>query len=154
MCSLALIFATLVAVSPPTITSSLGIPFIIVHAPKATLHLEIANTEQEREQGLMNRVHLEPHSGMIFVFPVDQQVDFWMKNTLISLDMVFVDSDGRVRQVTAHVPTVSPSLPDAEIPLEPGNARYVIELAAGEAERDGIVPGVILGNITAVPPAR
>src|SRR5581483_4296092 len=134
MYNLSFILATLLALASPQPRS-----IITVQAPKATLRLEIANTEPEREQGLMNRTHLAPHTGMLFVFSVDQPVDFWMKNTLISLDMVFVGPDGRVREVTANVPTIPASLPDDQIPLEPGTAKYVIELPAGEAAGDGIL---------------
>jgi hypothetical protein len=126
---------------------------LIVQTPTTTLQLEIATTEQQREQGLMNRTHLAPHSGMLFVFPSDQPVSFWMKNTLISLDMVFVDANGTVRQVIANVPTVSPALPDDQIPLEQSSGKYVIELAAGAAAKDGIVPGAVLGNIKQAPTA-
>jgi uncharacterized membrane protein (UPF0127 family) len=65
-----------------------------------------------------------------------------MKDTLVPLDMVFVASDGTVRQVYANVPVVPASLPDDRIPLESGTAKYVIELPSGEAALDGIVTGV------------
>ncbi len=116
----------------------------IVDAPRAQLRLETATTELERERGLMSRSALAPHTGMLFVFDSDGPVSFWMKDTLVSLDMVFVSSDGTVRRVFARVPTVALDTPDNDIPLESGRARYVIELGAGEAARDGIVPGVRL----------
>ena len=125
---------------------------IVMHAPKADLHLEVARTEQQREHGLMNRTSLPEHTGMIFVFGADAQVAFWMKDTLIPLDMIFVAADGTVRQVYASVPVVAPNTPDAAIPLEPGSGKYVIELRAGEAAQDGIAPGVKL-PVDEVPPA-
>lgn len=115
-----------------------------MHAPKADLRLEVAQTWQQQERGLMGRTALAPDSGMLFVFSADQPVAFWMKNTLISLDMVFVASDGVVRSVAAAVPTPAPGVSDAAIPREPGVAKYVIELAAGEAARAGIAAGVHL----------
>lgn len=114
---------------------------VVVHAPKADLHLEVAQTDAQREHGLMNRTSLPPHTGMIFVFPHDGDVAFWMKDTLIPLDMVFVAGDGTVRLIDSNVPTVPVNTPDGNIPLEKGTAEYVIELPAGEALRDGIVAG-------------
>jgi hypothetical protein len=124
-------------------------PAITVRAPQATLHLEVATSEADRERGLMYRTSLPANTGMLFVFGSDGPIDFWMKNTLIPLDMVFVAGDGTVRKVFARVPVVSPTLPDGKIPLEESSARYVIELAAGEAAADGIVPGTKLTDVTA-----
>ncbi|HEY4433589.1 MAG TPA: DUF192 domain-containing protein [Candidatus Cybelea sp.] len=116
----------------------------LVHAPKANLTLEVARTEAQRERGLMFRQSLPPHTGMIFVFERDEQIAFWMKNTLIPLDMVFIASDGTVRRVFAGVPVVQANTPEGQIPQEQSRARYVIELPAGEAAADGIAAGVKL----------
>ncbi len=121
-----------------------GLPTTVVVAPKARLVLETATTDAERERGLMNRTALPPHTGMLFVFDADGPISFWMKGTLISLDMVFVASDGTVRKVFAQVPVLPPNTPDNAIPLESGPARYVIELPAGEAAKDGIESGTRL----------
>jgi uncharacterized membrane protein (UPF0127 family) len=120
------------------------LPVVTIHAPKATLRLEVARTQSQRERGLMDRTVVPPHTGMIFVFDRDAPVDFWMKDTLVPLDMIFIGQDGTVRTIYSNVPVVSPKLPDSEIPLEPGVAKYVIELPAGEAAQDGIVAGVKL----------
>ncbi len=120
------------------------LPITLAFAPRAQLRLETATTPQEQERGLMNRTTLAPHTGMIFVFDGDELRSFWMKDTLIPLDMIFVASDGTVRTVFANVPVLPPNMPDDKIPLESANAQYVIELSAGEAARDGIVPGVRL----------
>lgn len=128
-----------------------GLATMPVQAPKATLVLEVARTEQQREYGLMNRRSLPEHTGMIFVFPADQQIAFWMKDTLIPLDMVFIAADGTVRKVYANVPVLAPHTADVDIPLEPGIGKYVIELPAGEAAQDGITEGVKL-DVTHVPP--
>ena len=92
----------------------------------------------------MYRTSLAPHTGMLFVFDADQQVAFWMKNTLVPLDMAFVAADGTVRKVFANVAPAPPSARDEDIPRESAAAKFVIELPAGEAARDGIVPGVKL----------
>jgi len=135
-------FASPLDSSPAPVVSALAT--IDVHAPKATLHLEVADTDTTRERGLMDRTALPPHHGMLFVFDQDGPVDFWMKDTLLPLDMVFVGTDGTVRTVAAKVPVVPLDTPDDNIPHRRGEARYVIELAAGEAARDGIVPGIHL----------
>jgi uncharacterized membrane protein (UPF0127 family) len=124
-----------------------SLPVIEIHAPRAALHVQVAVTGPQRERGLMGVAHLAPHTGMIFVFEKDAQVDFWMKDTLIPLDMIFVAADGKVRRVYAKVPIVSPALRDSEIPLEDGVAKYVIELPAGEAARDGLVDGARVNGL-------
>lgn len=125
-------------------TLAFTLPAVIVHAPHADLTLEVARTESQREYGLMNRATIPSHTGMIFVFGSDEPVAFWMKDTLVPLDMIFVAADGTVRRIYANVAVVKPSLPDADIPREPGTAKYVIELRSGEAAADGIVTGMKL----------
>jgi hypothetical protein len=125
---------------------------IVVHAPKADLTLEVAGTETAREQGLMDRTVVSPHTGMLFVFERDESVDFWMKDTLVPLDMIFIAGDGTVRRVFSNVPVVAPTLPDEQIPREAAPAKFVIELPAGEASADGIVDGVKLDLRGAPPP--
>lgn len=124
-----------------------------VHAPRNDLVLEVARTEEQREHGLMDRTVLPAHTGMLFVFDADEPVAFWMKDTLVPLDMVFIAADGRVRRVFADVRVVSPSLSDDRIPRESSAARYVIELPANEAAADGIAAGVQL-DLHGVPPAQ
>jgi uncharacterized protein len=120
---------------------ALTLPVVIVHAPRADLTLEVARTEPEREHGLMNRTTVSPHTGMIFVFDRDAPVAFWMKDTLVPLDMVFLAADGTVRRIFPNVAVVAPATPDDAIPREAAEAKYVIELRAGEAAQDGIVKG-------------
>jgi uncharacterized membrane protein (UPF0127 family) len=121
-----------------------ALPVAVVHAPHADLTLEVARTEAQREHGLMNRTQIAPHTGMIFVFGGDGPVAFWMKNTLVPLDMLFIAADGTVRRVFSNVAVVPRSLPDADIPREADVGKYVIELPAGEAAKDGIAAGVRL----------
>lgn len=130
---------------------ALTLPTVVVHAPKATLTLEVARTGAQRERGLMDRTAIPSHTGMIFVFDRDELVYFWMKNTLVPLDMVFVGADGTVRRVYANVPVLHPQPSDEKIPLEGAAAKYVIELQANEAAADGIAAGVKL-DLHGVPP--
>jgi uncharacterized membrane protein/uncharacterized membrane protein (UPF0127 family) len=123
------------------------LPTITVHAPKASLTLQVATTEDERETGLMSVTRLPAHTGMVFVFDQDAPVMFWMKDTLVPLDMVFIAADGTVRSVAANVPVVPEDTPDDKIPTRPGTAKYVVELPAGEAQKDGIVTGLRLSEL-------
>ena len=91
---------------------------------------------------------------MIFVFnDGDNYRDFWMKNTLIPLDMVFVAKNGRVNNVDAGVPATTVGTPDDKLQDLYGVGTYVIELNAGAAARVGIKPGTVL-DLTGVGPAR
>ncbi len=80
---------------------------------------------------------------MLFVFPEpgDQRRDFWMKDTIAPLDMVFVRADGTVSSVAARVPATKPGTPDDRIARRNGIGRFVIELAAGGAAAAGLKPG-------------
>lgn len=116
---------------------------ISVQAPNEKLTLEIADTTSTREYGLMFRTQLAPHTGMIFVFSDDERQGFWMKNTLIALDMLFVRANGTIDSIAADVPAETAQTPGEEIRRD-GYGKYVIELAAGEAKRAGLHPGLKL----------
>lgn len=95
--------------------------------------LEVADTFASRETGLQNRSSLPNRGGMIFVFPGNEPRIFWMKNTLIELDIIFLDSAGVVQSFVTRVPpgTIRLYAP----------ARYVIELQGGTSEELGLWPG-------------
>lgn len=118
-----------------------------LHAPKAKLTVEVADTERKREYGLMNRTLLSPHHGMVFVFAQDGLVNFWMKDTLIALDMVFVSPEGRVRSVAQAVPASTAQTPQSQVARRSGFAKYVLELPAHEALADGLVPGALVPEL-------
>jgi len=146
MLELAALFALQTA-SPAPLPTPQSLAAIAVRAPKALLHLQVARTEPQRERGLMSVTHLPAHTGMIFVFDGDGPVAFWMKDTLIPLDMIFVAPDGTVRRVYAGVPVVPADMADDRIPRETGDAKYVIELPAHEAVADGLSAGVRLKGL-------
>ena len=101
--------------------------------------IELAQTPQERSRGLMFREHLPAQSGMLFVFERPQRVAFWMKNTLIPLDMIFVDRTGTVTHVHEG------AIPGDETPIPGGDQVYsVLEINAGLASRYGIAIGTVL----------
>ena len=98
--------------------------------------VEIARTSQEQATGLMNRNTLAPDRGMIFPFDVERQASFWMKNTLIPLDMIFVRADGTIANIEAN--TVPMSLQPV---YSDGPVAAVLELAGGRSAELGIKPG-------------
>ncbi len=108
-------------------------------ASSPKMRVELAQTEDERSRGLMFRRHLAPATGMLFFMLGDQPWNFWMKNTWISLDMIFIDAEWSVVGVLAAVPPNNLVSRGVARP-----SRYVLELAADEAARLGILPGVRL----------
>ncbi len=98
--------------------------------------VEVADTAAAREQGLMFRKSLAPDRGMLFDFKSAQPVAFWMKNTLIPLDMLFVGPDGHIISIARD------AAPMSETPIPSGgDALVVIELAGGRAAEIGAEPG-------------
>lgn len=98
--------------------------------------VEVADDDAERSRGLMFRESMAPGAGMLFVFEHPQSVSFWMMNTLIPLDMIFADAQGRV--VKVHHDAV----PGDPTPIPGGdNVFAVLEINGGLAERYGITAG-------------
>lgn len=93
-------------------------------------YVEVADDSDERQLGLMDRESLDDDKGMIFVYEEEQKVAFWMKNTLISLDMVFLDDDLEVIDYFTDVPPCKADPCPHYIPQ--GNAKFIIELNAGK----------------------
>jgi uncharacterized membrane protein (UPF0127 family) len=104
--------------------------------PRSSYQLEVADEPDEQSKGLMFRKSLAPLSGMIFIYKNDEIQSFWMKNTFISLDMIFVDGNKRVVGILPSVPILNEEPRQVDKP-----SRYVIELAAGEAAKAGIQVG-------------
>jgi uncharacterized membrane protein (UPF0127 family) len=123
---------------------------VSLDAPRATLKLAVADDQTSRELGLMCVLRLQSHVGMIFVFDQDSKQEFWMKNTLIPLDMVWLRADGTVDTVAANVPKSTRDTPDDDVARRSGFGKYVIELGAGEAATDGITVGSTLKVATSL----
>jgi uncharacterized protein len=98
--------------------------------------VELATTDAEREKGLMFRKELPEGQGMLFDFQHDQPVAFWMHNTLISLDMLFIRGDGRIMRIAENAKPESDDLIPSGVPV-----RGVLEVIAGTARQMGIEPG-------------
>ncbi|MCV2889924.1 DUF192 domain-containing protein [Ruegeria aquimaris] len=101
--------------------------------------IEVAATQQDRSRGLMFREHLPRSAGMLFVFERPQRVAFWMKNTLIPLDMIFVDQFGEVTRVHSN------AIPHDETAIPGGDDVFaVLEINGGLAASYGISAGARL----------
>ncbi len=101
--------------------------------------VEIADTEPVRQRGLMFREQLGPNEGMVFVFPEPGYYPFWMKNTLIPLDMLWLDAQSRIVSIARSVP---PCKADPCPTYPPGaTASYVIEVVSGFARQHGLKVG-------------
>jgi uncharacterized membrane protein (UPF0127 family) len=124
------------------------LPLVEIGGAAVPLHVAVAADEKTRDLGLMCVTRLRAAHGMIFVFPQSGPQEFWMKNTLVPLDMVWVEADGRVASVAENVPASTRQTPDDEVARRGGKGRFVIELPAGEANADAIRAGVRL----AIPP--
>lgn len=98
--------------------------------------VEIADDDAERARGLMYRPPLEADRGMLFQFPAATEQSFWMKNTPSSLDIIYIDPQGRIVSIASH------ATPYSETPLPSnGAANGVLELRAGRADEIGAKPG-------------
>jgi uncharacterized membrane protein (UPF0127 family) len=114
-------------------------PTVVVHGTgdsSTPVRVELALTEQQRARGLMWRDRLDQDAGMLFVFPEPRALAFWMKNTPLPLDIIFIDAEGRVVSIAEHTtPYSEQSLPSA------GPAQYVLEVNGGFAKAHGVSPG-------------
>jgi len=100
---------------------------------KAKLDIEIAESPDELEIGLMDRSTMSMNQGMLFLFPRDEYRSFWMKNTILPLDMIFINGDMAI--VTIHADT-TPFSEQSYPSTHP--ARYVLEVNAGFAREHGV----------------
>lgn len=103
------------------------------------VNVEVVADDELRAQGLMYRDALDPAAGMLFFFPVEGDYPFWMKNTRIPLDIIWIDASQRI----AHIKHDVPPCRTEECPSYPPNAKakYVFEIAAGGAKRHGLKAG-------------
>lgn len=103
--------------------------------------VEIAATDESRETGLMYRSSLAPDRGMLFDFIQTQEVYFWMKNTYVPLDMIFIRADGTVASVAENTVPLSETVVPSKAPV-----RFVLEVVAGTAAKIGLKPGDHVSN--------
>jgi uncharacterized membrane protein (UPF0127 family) len=128
-------FAGLAPAGPARAASQDTIEIISANGVHA-FSVELATNDAERERGLMYRKELPEGRGMLFDFQVDQPVQFWMHNTYLPLDMIFITGDGRILRIAENAKPMS----DALIPSG-GPVRGVLEVIAGTARKLGIAAG-------------
>lgn len=118
----------------PTIT--------ITYPTGARVQAELADTPQKRSRGLMFRERLAPDAGMLFVFEDTGEWSFWMKNTKVSLDILWIGPDKRIVYIEENVPTCRQDpCPEYKSSKE---ALYVLELPAGSVKREKLTKGMKL----------
>jgi uncharacterized protein len=126
------------AAGPACKTARPATPLVTVDtgARKIPFKVELAVTPSEHERGLMFREHLDPDAGMLFISEAPRRQVFWMKNTLIPLDMIFIGADWRIAGIVenAEPKTLSPREVDAP-------SQYVLEIGGGLSARYGIRAG-------------
>ncbi|MDA9190915.1 DUF192 domain-containing protein [Alphaproteobacteria bacterium] len=104
-------------------------------------HVELAISEKQKEVGLMFRKELASDAGMLFIWNSESHRQFWMKNTHISLDILFIDADKRVVHIEKNAPIGSEKIIPSILPVQ-----YVLEIKAGQSELRNITPGAILSG--------
>ncbi len=137
------------ALAAPSLLAQEDARELVIETPGGGTHrftVELAATPEARARGLMFRERMNPDHGMLFDFRIEQPVAFWMKNTPLPLDILFIDGAGTVVRIAAD------TVPFSEAPI-PSRApiRAVIELNAGTAARLGITPGARVRHPIFVP---
>lgn len=122
----------------PAAAQSTGLPKIEIASKNGShaFQVELALNDEQRARGLMYRKELPEGRGMLFDFQQEQDVSFWMKNTYIPLDMIFIRADGTIRRIAANTEPLS----ESGVPAG-GPVRYVLEVIGGTARKLGIEPG-------------
>lgn len=113
---------------------------------------EVAATPLDRERGLMFRKSLQKDYGMLFVFPAEQPMQFWMKNTWVSLDIVFIGADKKITRVHRRVKASARGTADGDVARVGGRAQYVLELPAGAADAQRLKEGQVFRFDVPIPP--
>jgi len=109
---------------------------IVTRSGVHVFDVELATTSEERSKGLMFRRELPAGQGMLFDFNGEGPVSMWMKNTYVSLDMIFIRADGRIARIAENTEPLSERTISSGAPV-----KAVLEVVAGTAKRLGIAPG-------------
>jgi hypothetical protein len=106
-----------------------------------TIRANVVDTPASREKGMMCLTKLKSDYGMLFVFPQEMDLNFWMKDTLVSLDIVWIGADKKVTVVHDHMIKSTVDTPDDKVDVKGGRGQYVLELPAGTAAKRKLNPG-------------
>lgn len=123
----------------------------LTFADGKTLRVDVVDAPMDRERGLMFRRSLPRDYGMLFVFPREEPLTFWMKNTFVPLDMVYIGPDKRVTAVFERVKASTPKTTDEDVARVGAPAQYVLELPAGAAKRHKVARGQSVTFDTPIP---
>ena len=125
---------------------------VLTYPDGTTANLDIVDTPASRETGLMCRTKLPKNYGMLFVFPQEMDLNFWMKNTLVSLDIVWIGADKKITVIHDNMKKSTVDTPDNKVATAGGRGEFVLELPAGAAKERGLKPGDQLKFDAAIPP--
>ncbi len=137
----AVAFITVLMTAVPTVSAKMKTDRLVVEAAKGagpphSIAIEIAETEEEKALGLMFRTQLGDDQGMLFAYGAIHEMTMWMRNTYISLDMVFINADGVIHRIEQRAEPLSDRVISSE-----GAVAAVLEMAGGATQRLGIKPG-------------
>lgn len=124
-----------------------AVPRVVLSSPgqePVSVTVEVVETDTARQRGLMYRKHLAPDAGMLFIFDREEPHSFWMHNTLIPLDMLFIKSDWTVLGIVENATPLTDTLRNV-----PGASQYVLEVNAGFSRRHGLQAGTTVRYIPA-----
>jgi len=137
---LAAVLAAACACKNHNVTSQQQQPRVVLHKSdggEMAIHVELARSGPEQARGLMFRDWLAADAGMLFIFDRPQPLSFWMKNTFIPLDMIFIDADRRIVGIVENAEPRTTSSRGV-----PGDSLYVLEINGGLSARLGLRPGL------------
>lgn len=124
------------SMAPPALLFEKDSLVIATKTGKRIIQIEVAATPEQKERGLMHRTSLAKDSGMLFVWPRDEDISMWMKDTIIPLDMLFIDKNGIIVYIAPYTKPESLDAISAGVPV-----RAVLELPAGAAKEKHIEVG-------------
>ncbi|HET8936434.1 MAG TPA: DUF192 domain-containing protein [Polyangiales bacterium] len=125
--------------TPASAAPAPALPRVVISSPgqdPVSVTVEVVETDTARQRGLMYRKHLAPDAGMLFIFEREEPHNFWMHNTLIPLDMLFIKADWTVLGIVENATPLTDSLRGV-----PGASQYVLEVNAGFSRSHGLQAG-------------